>query len=226
MTRLNYFRIKLAYKGKDSALTLIRLLQNPGYEVVGLYTTHVVNEVPFQVTPISVVQMQADLAGLSLITIELPTVFPANNEYQSLVVTGLKECGIEFDAVAFGDMFCNGIVEYRKSYIEEAGWECVFPLVGQSSSELAEEIINCGIKTILVTTDGTQLDNQFCGQEYTMQLLLDLPMQVDPCGEDGEFHSLVIEAPCFSGSIELSDIRIDEQERFTHLRYQASVLQK
>jgi uncharacterized protein (TIGR00290 family) len=212
--------------GKDSALTLIRLLQNPGYEVVGLYTTHVVNEVPFQVTPISVVQMQADLAGLSLITIELPTVFPANNEYQSLVVTGLKECGIEFDAVAFGDMFCNGIVEYRKSYIEEAGWECVFPLVGQSSSELAEEIINCGIKTILVTTDGTQLDNQFCGQEYTMQLLLDLPMQVDPCGEDGEFHSLVIEAPCFSGSIELSDIRIDEQERFTHLRYQASVLQK
>lgn len=212
--------------GKDSTLTLIRLLQNPDYEVVALYTTHVENEVPFQVTPISVVQMQADLAGLPLITIELPTVFPANNEYQSLVVTGLKECGIEFDAVAFGDMFCNGIVEYRKSYIEAAGWECVFPLVGQSSRELAEEIINCGIKTILVTTDGTQLDNQFCGQEYTMQLLFELPVQVDPCGEDGEFHTLVIEAPCFRGSIALSDIRVDEQDRFTHLRYQASVLQK
>lgn len=212
--------------GKDSTLTLSRLLQNPDYEVVALYTTHVENEVPFQVTPISVVQMQADLAGLPLITIELPTVFPANNEYQSLVVTGLKECGIEFDAVAFGDMFCNGIVEYRKSYIDAAGWECVFPLVGQSSRELAEEIINCGIKTILVTTDGTQLDNQFCGQEYTMQLLSELPVQVDPCGEDGEFHTLVIEAPCFRGSIALSDIRVDEQERFTHLRYQASVLQK
>lgn len=212
--------------GKDSTLTLIRLLKNPDYEVVALYTTHVANEVPFQVTPISVVQMQADLAGLPLITIELPTVFPANNEYQSLVVTGLKECGIELDAVAFGDMFCNGIVEYRKSYIEAAGWECVFPLVGQLSSELAEEIINCGIKTILVTTDGTQLDNQFCGQEYTMQLLSDLPMQVDPCGEDGEFHTLVIEAPCFNGSIELSSTIIDEQERFTHLRYQASILQK
>ncbi|MDD9157726.1 ATPase [Aliivibrio sp. S4TY2] len=212
--------------GKDSTLTLIRLLNNPEYEVVALYTTHVANEVPFQVTSISVVQMQADLAGLPVITIELPTVFPANNEYQSLVVTGLKECGIEFDAVAFGDMFCNGIVEYRKSYIEAAGWECVFPLVGQSSRELAEEIINCGIKTILVTTDGTQLDNQFCGQEYTMQLLSELPGQVDPCGEDGEFHTLVIEAPCFHGSIELSSTTIDEQERFTHLRYQASVLQK
>ncbi|MCP3700596.1 MAG: adenine nucleotide alpha hydrolase [Aliivibrio sp.] len=212
--------------GKDSTLTLIRLLQNPDYEVAALYTTHVANEVPFQITPISVVQMQADLVGLPLIRIELPTVFPANNEYKSLVVTGLKECGIEFDAVAFGDIFCNGIVEYRKSYIEAAGWECVFPLVGQSSRELAEEIISCGIKTILVTTDGTQLDNQFCGQEYTMQLLSELPGQVDPCGEDGEFHTLVIEAPCFRGSIALSDIRVDEQERFTYLRYQASVLQK
>lgn len=212
--------------GKDSTLTLIHLLNNPEYDVVGLYTTHVANEVPFQVTPISVVQMQAALTDLPLITIELPTVFPANNEYQRLVVEGLKECGIEFNAVAFGDMFCNGIVEYRKSYIEEAGWECVFPLVGQSSNELAKEIISCGIRTILVTTDGTQLDNNFCGKEYTINLLSELPKQVDPCGENGEFHTLVIEAPCFNGSIELFSTTIDEQERFTHLRYQASVLQK
>ncbi|CED72569.1 putative uncharacterized protein [Aliivibrio wodanis] len=212
--------------GKDSTLTLIYLLNNPEYDVVGLYTTHVANEVPFQVTPISVVQMQADLTDLPLITIELPTVFPANNEYQRLVVEGFKECGIEFNAVAFGDMFCNGIVEYRKSYIEEAGWECVFPLVGQSSNELAKEIISCGIRTILVTTDGTQLDNNFCGKEYTINLLSELPKQVDPCGENGEFHTLVIEAPCFNGSIELFSTTIDEQERFTHLRYQASVLQK
>lgn len=212
--------------GKDSTLTLIRLLNNPEYEVVALYTTHVANEVPFQVTPISVVQMQADLADLPLITIELPTAFPANNEYQSLVVTGLKECGIEFDAVAFGDMFCNGIVEYRKSYIEEAGWECVFPLVGQSSYDLANEIISCGIRTILVTTDGTQLSNYFCGREYTKELLIELPKKVDPCGEDGEFHTLVIQAPCFKGAIQLLDLKIDEQERFTHLRYSASILQK
>ncbi len=212
--------------GKDSTLTLIRLLNNPKYEVVALYTTHVANEVPFQVTPISVVQMQAELAGLPLIMIELPTVFPANNEYQSLVVTGLKECGIEFEAVAFGDMFCNGIVEYRKSYIEEAGWECVFPLVGQSSYDLANEIISCGIKTILVTTDGTQLSNYFCGKEYAKELLIELPEKVDPCGEDGEFHTLVIQAPCFKGAIKLFDLKIDEQERFTHLRYSASILQK
>ncbi|MUK47247.1 ATPase [Aliivibrio fischeri] len=211
--------------GKDSTLTLIRLLENPDYEVVALYTTHVANEVPFQVTPLSVVQMQADLVDLPLITIELPTVFPANNEYQSLVITGLKECGIEFDSVAFGDMFCNGIVDYRKSYIEKAGWDCVFPLIGQSSRDLAEEIISLGIKTILVTTDGTQLDNQFCGKVYTRELIAQLPIEVDPCGENGEFHSLVVSAPCFKGSIQLSEMQIEKQQRFTHLRYNASVLQ-
>lgn len=194
--------------GKDSTLTLIRLFENPDYEVVALYTTHVANEVPFQVTPLSVVQMQADLVDLPLITIELPTVFPANNEYQSLVITGLKECGIEFDSVAFGDMFCNGIVDYRKSYIEKAGWDCVFPLIGQSSRDLAEEIISLGIKTILVTTDGTQLDNQFCGKVYTRELIAQLPIEVDPCGENGEFHSLVVSAPCFKGSIQLSEMQI------------------
>lgn len=210
--------------GKDSTLTLIRLLESPSYEVVALYTTHVANEVPFQVTPLTVVNMQADLAKLPLVSIELPTVFPANDEYQQLVVNGLKVCGIEFDAVAFGDMFCNGIVEYRKSYIEKEGWECIFPLVGHSSLELAKEIIECGIKTILVTTDRTQLKGEFCGREYTPQLLEELPRGVDPCGENGEFHTLVISAPCFEGNILLSERIVYKEKRFTHLRYRASLL--
>lgn len=211
--------------GKDSTLTLIRLLKNPNFDVVALYTTYVDNEVPFQVTPLSVVQMQADLVRLPLISIELPAVFPANNEYQRLVVGALKLSGVEFDAVAFGDMFCNGIVEYRKSYIEKAGWECVFPLVGESSHKLAQEIIDCGIETILVTIDSSQLSHEFCGRLYDHQLLNELPRSVDVCGENGEFHSLVIKAPCFVGFIQLTDKRIEVGERFTHLRYQASILQ-
>lgn len=69
--------------GKDSTLTLERLQEDPNYEVVGLYTTYVDDEVPFQATPLEVVQMQADLLGLPLITIELPAVFPSNDIYQS-----------------------------------------------------------------------------------------------------------------------------------------------
>ena len=98
--------------GKDSTLTLERLLESSGYEVVALYTTYVGDEVPFQVTPIDVEEMQAKLIGLPLITIELPEVFPSNEVYQSTIVSALKDSGFSIDAVAFGDMFCNGIADY------------------------------------------------------------------------------------------------------------------
>ncbi|NOH96518.1 ATPase [Vibrio sp. 99-70-13A1] len=207
--------------GKDSTLTLERLLNDPSYEVVGLYTTYVGDEVPFQVTPLSVVEMQAKLIGLPLILIELPEVFPANEIYQSTIIKALKQSNLEIDAVAFGDMFCNGIADYRRSYIEPAGWECVFPLMGQSSSDLADEIINLGIQTWLVTVDGNALNSEFCGKLYTKELLEAFPEDVDPCGEDGEFHTLVTHAPCFNGYLEINKTEIEKGERFTHQRYEA-----
>ncbi len=207
--------------GKDSTLTLERLLNDPSYEVVGLYTTYVGDEVPFQVTPLSVVEMQAKLIGLPLISIELPEVFPANDIYQSTIINALKQSNLEIDAVAFGDMFCNGIADYRRSYIEPASWECVFPLMGQSSSDLADEIINLGIRTWLVTVDGHALDSKFCGELYTKELLAALPEDVDPCGEDGEFHTLVTHAPCFKGYLEINKTAIEMGDRFTHQRYKA-----
>ena len=87
------------------------------------------------------VAIQAQLIGLQLITIELPEVFPSNEIYQSTIVSALKGSGLSIDAVAFGDMFCNGIADYRRSYIEPAGWQCVFPLMGESSQVLASEIV-------------------------------------------------------------------------------------
>lgn len=209
--------------GKDSTLTLIRLLEDPQYEVVGLYTTHVDGEVPFQVTPISVVKMQAELANLPLVTIQLPEVFPPNEVYQSYIVKGLKNSKLEIDAVAFGDMFCNGIIEYRKSYIEKAGWECVFPLMGTPSTELASEILDRGIETIVVTVDGNKLPSSLCGEWYSKELIANLPNGIDPCGENGEFHTLVTSAPCFSHNLCLRSISIECTERFHHLRYVANI---
>ncbi|OEE36236.1 hypothetical protein A1QO_05045 [Vibrio genomosp. F10 str. ZF-129] len=210
--------------GKDSTLTLLRLLENPKYQVVALYTTHVNNDVPFQATPLDVVQMQADLIGLPLITIELPCVFPSNDIYQSTVINGLKESKLSIEAVAFGDMFCNGIAEYRRSYIEPQGWQCVFPLMGDSSQLLAQEIIQRNIVTSLITIDGERLSRDFCGRIYNETFLEDLPQSIDPCGENGEFHTLVTEAPCFSGRIELELQHIDHDERFSYQRYNAIAL--
>ncbi len=94
--------------------------------------------------------MQAELLGFPLITIELPEVFPSNDLYQSAIVNALQSSGLNVEAVAFGDMFCNGIADYRRSYIEPAGWECVFPLLGENSLSLAMEVIERGIQAMLI----------------------------------------------------------------------------
>ncbi|MCR9886677.1 adenine nucleotide alpha hydrolase [Vibrio alginolyticus] len=212
--------------GKDSTLTLERLNENPNYQVVGLYTTYVGKEVPFQATPLEVVQMQADLLALPLITIELPEVFPSNEIYQSTIVNALQSSGLNIEAVAFGDMFCNGIADYRRSYIEPVGWECVFPLLGESSEKLAMEIIERGIQTMLITIDGRVLLPEWCGRWYDKALIESLPSQIDPCGENGEFHTLVTCSPSFQGHIELTKRDVESGDRFSHQRYHAKALPK
>ncbi|MBE3735579.1 adenine nucleotide alpha hydrolase [Vibrio parahaemolyticus] len=212
--------------GKDSTLTLERLNENPDYQVVGLYTTCVGKEVPFQATPLGVVQMQAELLALPLITIELPEVFPSNDIYQSAIVNALQSSGLNVEAVAFGDMFCNGIADYRRSYIEPAGWECVFPLLGENSLSLAMEVIERGIKTMLITTDGKALASEWCGHWYDQVLIESLPRYIDPCGENGEFHTLVTSTPSFQGHIELTKLEVEIGERFSHQRYRAKALPK
>lgn len=205
--------------GKDSTLTLERLMDSDQYNVVGLYTTYVKDEVPFQATPIAVLDLQAELLGLPIIKIEMPQDFPPNDIYQSRIINALRESGLDVDAVAFGDMYCNGIEEYRRSYIEPAGWECVFPLLGEESDKLAQEVLNRGIQTLVVTTDGTQLDASYCGQWYTQAFLDSLHTSVDPCGEDGEFHTLVTKTRSYKGSIELELTEVDQGSRFCHQRY-------
>lgn len=212
--------------GKDSTLVLERLRDNPKFNVVALYTTYVKDEVPFQATPLHVLDMQAQLLQLPLIKVELPETFPPNEVYQARIVESLKASGIEIDAVAFGDMFCNGIADYRRSYIEPAGWQCLFPLMGEESEKLALEILQRGIKTLVVTTDGNALSQQFCGQWYSQEFLTALPDNVDPCGENGEFHTLVTQTRSYQGCIEVTPTHIDSDGRFSYQRYTAKRLPK
>ncbi len=205
--------------GKDSALTLLRLLENDAFEVVGLFTTYFEDYVPFQATPIQVVQEQAGLLNLPLIKLKLPKIFPENELYKSSVVQSLTHCGISFNAVAFGDMFCNGISQYRQSYIEPAGWQCVFPLMGQTPKSLADEIIKSGIESFICTVDTEQLDGSFVGRQYDKRLLEELPSGIDPCGENGEFHTLVTNARCFKSSLKVKFETIDRTTRFHFQRY-------
>ncbi|MCA2423868.1 ATPase, partial [Vibrio alginolyticus] len=146
--------------------------------------------------------------------------------YQSTIVNALQSSGLNVEAVAFGDMFCNGIADYRRSYIEPAGWECVFPLLGENSLSLAMEVIARGIKTMLITTDGKALASEWCGRWYDQVLIESLPRHIDPCGENGEFHTLVTSTPSFQGHIELTKLEVEIGERFSHQRYRAKALPK
>ncbi len=194
--------------GKDAALTLLRLRDDPRYEVVGLYTTHVADGVPYQNTPLQVVRQQAHQ--------------PPNPVYQQCVADGLRHSGLAIDAVAFGDMFHNGIADYRRSYIEPAGWQCVFPLLGDNPADLAREILQRGITTHLITVDTSQCDGRFCGRLFDAGLLAELPPDVDPCGENGEFHTLVTDMPGFNSPLTLLPGEIDRSGRFHVLSYQVA----
>lgn len=200
--------------GKDSALSLLRLREDPRYRVIGLFTTYVEDTVPFQHTPLPLVQAQANALGLPLVAIPLPEVFPSNPVYQHAVVSGIQQSRLAPQAIAFGDMFHNGIADYRRSYIEPAGWECVFPLLGWEPSVLAEEILQRDIKTRVITIDTTQLSGDYCGAWYNREWIDSLPNNVDPCGENGEFHTLVCNMPGFNRPITLKSLEINRSSRF------------
>ncbi len=205
--------------GKDAALTLCRLLKNDDYLVVGLFTTYVKDKGPFQETPLDILKAQAQSMGLSLILIELNEVFPSPRVYQKKVIEGIIHSGLNVEALAFGDIFCNGIERYRKDFIEPQGLECLFPLLDERTFSLAQEIIQTGIKTSISMVETSQLHSSFLGRDYNPSLLSSLPFDFDPCGEKGEFHTLVTDAPCFSFPLQLireSDVK---EGRFHYSRF-------
>lgn len=205
--------------GKDSALALHRLMQDENVQVAGLMTTHVNQRIPFQETPLQVVRAQAERLQLPLIEIELPETFPENEVYQSIIVDCLKSQHEKIDGVAFGDIYCNGIEAYRRSYLEPAGYKCFFPLIHQTSDELAHALFSSGIEATIITVDTEQLDGNFVGKKYSNALIKELPQGVDFCGEDGEFHTLVTNMPEFSSPLKIERQSINRDGRFHYLNY-------
>ncbi|MDA1382217.1 hypothetical protein PCI56_27810 [Plesiomonas shigelloides subsp. oncorhynchi] len=94
------------------------------------------------------------------------------------------------------------------------------PIDGEPTSLLAQEIIQRGIETYLISVDTTQLNGEFCGRRFDASLLAELPANVDPCGEHGEFHTLVVNSPAFTQRLDVQSLHIERQERFHFQRYQ------
>lgn len=202
--------------GKDSAWALHTVRQSGEFEIVALLTTvnrtyqrvamHAVREV--------LVEMQADAAGLPLVTVPIPS--PCTNEvYEQAMGEAMaraRAAGITH--VVFGDLFLEDIRAYREKNLAACGMSPVFPLWLKDTRRLAEEMIAGGLSAFLTCVDPRKLDRSFAGRRFDTPLLRDLPAGVDPCGENGEFHTFANAGPMFSRQIAVSAGEVVERDRF------------
>lgn len=160
-------------------------------------------------------QAQADAAGLPLHVVPLP--WPCSNEqYESIMgaaVKGFVDQG--FTHVAFGDLFLEDVRNYRISRLDGTGLEPLFPLwKTATTAELAEEMIAAGLRARLTCVNPRRLDRSFAGRIFDRTLLADLPPGVDPCGENGEFHSFAYAGPMFHTTLDITPGEIVERDGF------------
>jgi uncharacterized protein (TIGR00290 family) len=208
----NRKRVLLAWSsGKDSAWSLHVLRQQDDVEIVGLLSTfnEAVDRVSMHAVRRELAEAQADAAGLPLWPVFLP--WPCSNEqYEARMREAIgraKENAITH--MAFGDLFLEDIREYRCRQLEGSGIEPLFPVWcgPDGTGELAGQMQAAGLRAVITCVDPKQLDERFVGREFDPALLDELPDQVDPCGENGEFHTFCYAGPAFNRQI---DVRVGQ----------------
>jgi len=210
-------RVLLSWSsGKDSAWALHLLRQRADVEVVALVTTfnEAFGRVAMHAVRRELVRMQAERAGLPLWEIPLP--WPCSNaqyeEQMARVCARAVAEGIE--QVAFGDLYLRDIRAYREKQLAGTGLEPVFPVWDIPTQELAGEMIAAGVKARLTCVDPRQLDASFAGRDFDAALLRDLPEGIDPCGENGEFHTFCYASPVFREGIAVRVGEVVERDGF------------
>ncbi len=198
-------KIILAWSGgKDCAVALIKLQQAYRYEVSHLMTT--VNTETGRIishdTPLELIAAQADALGIPLHPVEMPPT-PTNQEYEEALEAAfyqLRQTGV-YNHVAYGDLFLEDVREYRDAHLHRVGMKSMYPLWGRDTRGLAQEFIELGFKALTVSVDLTRMNQSFVGRDFDANFLRDLPPHVDPCGENGEFHTFVYDGPIFKTPI-------------------------
>ncbi|MGA2769296.1 MAG: ATP-binding protein [Bryobacteraceae bacterium] len=196
--------------GKDSAWAL-HVLRRQNVEVEALLTT--INEAADRVAMHGVrrtlVEAQSGAAGVALWKVPLP--WPCTSEdYESRMAEACRRAVAQgFDSIAFGDLYLRDVREYRERQLAGSGLTPLFPLWGIPTAPLAREMIAAGLRARIACVDSTALDGGFAGREFDHALLADLPERVDPCGENGEFHTFVCDGPMFRApvGVETGEVR-------------------
>jgi uncharacterized protein (TIGR00290 family) len=185
--------------GKDSAFALYRILHQREYDVVSLHT--VINadnrRVGLHGVPEDLIAQQAAALGLRLEKIYL-TTSDQHGEYETLMTSFYDECsrsGIQ--AVVFGDIFLEDLKTYREKLLAPSGLTGIFPLWGIETTKLMREFIDAGFKTLICAADKKYFSAEEMGRTIDGHFVTNLPAGVDPCGENGEFHTFVYDGPIF-----------------------------
>jgi uncharacterized protein (TIGR00290 family) len=202
--------------GKDSALALHALREHAGSPPSALITTLTADfgRISMHGVRRELLGRQAQAAGLPLIEVEIPAAC-SNDVYEQRMGQALAQAPlVEARSIAFGDLFLADIRAYREERLSRVGKEAVFPLWGRETSALAREFIGAGFEAIVVCVDPRRLDPSFAGRRFDAALLADLPADVDPCGENGEFHTFVTAGPIYSAPIACHIGEIVEREGF------------
>lgn len=189
--------------GKDSALALYFIQKDGKYEVLALITTITRGYDRVSMHGVRRVLVEAQARSLD---IPIDPVFissnSSNEEYEHAMKNKLlyyQRKGVK--SVIFGDVFLEDVRRYREEKLSAIGMQGVFPLWKQDTSEIARNFIELGFKSIITCVDSRVLDKGFVGRIYDKKFLADLPHGVDPCGENGEFHSFVFDGPIFNGKV-------------------------
>lgn len=202
--------------GKDSAWSLHRLRADDRYEVAGLLTTisSAHDRVAMHAVRRTLLEQQARAASLPLHVIEIPSPC-SNEEYDALMLAAMRgaiAAGVE--CVAFGDLFLEDIRAYREQRLASTGVRPLFPLWGSDTRELAREMTAGGLRARLTCVDPRVMPREFAGRDFDAALLDELPPNVDPCGERGEFHTFAYAGPMFDYSIEIESGEVVERDGF------------
>jgi uncharacterized protein (TIGR00290 family) len=195
--------VALAWSGgKDSAIALATLRRD-GTNVVALLTTFTddYDRVSMHGVRRVLIRRQAIAARLPLVEVGIPAAC-VNEVYAARMEAAFRSPPLsDLDTVASGDLFLEDVRAYREEQLAKAGKSALFPLWGRNTAALARSFIEDGFDAYVICVDTRKLDASFAGRSYDPAFLADLPPGIDPCGENGEFHSFVHAGPCFDYDI-------------------------
>jgi uncharacterized protein (TIGR00290 family) len=202
--------------GKDSVWALHLLRQQPDIKVAALLTTFnsAADRVAMHAVRRQLVEMQAGQTGIPMWPVDLP--WPCSNVEYEERMRGVCQRALAdgITAVAFGDLFLEDIRDYRVRQLQGSGLEPLFPVWQIPTAQLARDMIAAGVRAKITCVDPAQVDRSLAGRDYDQAFLDALPSGVDPCGENGEFHTFVYDAPVFARPVEVRVGEIIERDGF------------